>query len=137
MGAVAKWQGMGLQNPHRRFDSAPRLQILADESVCHPKCRELYGEERPASEGGPYTRKRQTEARKSRSLDCAARRAIMRRGRESRAAPPGMTSYGSRILRVCIEEAQIHPPNDAGGHGKRPFETFGGVATYLPIEDSA
>jgi len=24
----------------------------------------------------------------------------MRRGRESRAAPPGMTSYGSRILRV-------------------------------------
>jgi signal transduction protein with GAF and PtsI domain len=25
-GAVAKWQGKGLQNPHRRFDSAPRLQ---------------------------------------------------------------------------------------------------------------
>ena len=24
-GAVAKWQGKGLQNPHRRFDSAPRL----------------------------------------------------------------------------------------------------------------
>ena len=28
LGAVAKWQGMGLQNPHRRFDSASRLQIL-------------------------------------------------------------------------------------------------------------
>jgi hypothetical protein len=27
-GAVAKWQGKGLQNPHRRFDSAPRLQVL-------------------------------------------------------------------------------------------------------------
>ena len=26
-GAVAKWQGKGLQNPHRRFDSAPRLQV--------------------------------------------------------------------------------------------------------------
>jgi hypothetical protein len=26
-GAVAKWQGKGLQNPHRRFDSAPRLQF--------------------------------------------------------------------------------------------------------------
>ena len=25
---MAKWQGKGLQNPHRRFDSAPRLQIL-------------------------------------------------------------------------------------------------------------
>ena len=23
---MAKWQGKGLQNPHRRFDSAPRLQ---------------------------------------------------------------------------------------------------------------
>jgi hypothetical protein len=27
-GAVAKWQGKGVQNPHRRFDSAPRLQML-------------------------------------------------------------------------------------------------------------
>ena len=27
-GAVAKWQGKGLQNPHRRFDSAPRLQTF-------------------------------------------------------------------------------------------------------------
>ena len=26
-GAVAKRQGKGLQNPHRRFDSAPRLQL--------------------------------------------------------------------------------------------------------------
>ena len=25
---MAKWQGKGLQNPHRRFDSAPRLQVL-------------------------------------------------------------------------------------------------------------
>jgi hypothetical protein len=29
-GAVAKWQGKGLQNPHRRFDSARRLQISLD-----------------------------------------------------------------------------------------------------------
>ena len=28
LGAVAKWQGMGLQNPHRRFDSASRLQDM-------------------------------------------------------------------------------------------------------------
>jgi hypothetical protein len=26
-GAVAKWQGKGLQNLHRRFDSASRLQF--------------------------------------------------------------------------------------------------------------
>ena len=31
LGAVAKWQGMGLQNPHRRFDSASRLQIYSDK----------------------------------------------------------------------------------------------------------
>ena len=28
-GAVAKWQGKGLQNLYRRFDSAPRLQFCA------------------------------------------------------------------------------------------------------------
>jgi hypothetical protein len=27
-GANAKWQGEGLQNPHRRFDSTPRLHTL-------------------------------------------------------------------------------------------------------------
>jgi hypothetical protein len=27
-GAVAKWQGEGLQNLYRQFDPAPRLQII-------------------------------------------------------------------------------------------------------------
>ncbi len=31
-GAVAKWQGKGLQNLHRRFDSASRLQFRSSRS---------------------------------------------------------------------------------------------------------
>jgi hypothetical protein len=42
-GAVAKWQGMGLQNPHRRFDSASRLQIFCP-SWEHKRLRILFGE---------------------------------------------------------------------------------------------
>ena len=30
-GAVAKWQGKGLQNLYRRFDSAPRLQLFREK----------------------------------------------------------------------------------------------------------
>ena len=35
-----KWQGKGLQNPHRRFDSAPRLQLTLRLKILDYWCRD-------------------------------------------------------------------------------------------------
>ena len=65
------------------------------------------------------------EAEESRSLRSAARRAVNRRGGKNRAAPVGMTGFGTVCFGVAyMSELKLRPPKEERGESAcflRPF----------------
>lgn len=119
LGAVAKWQGMGLQNPHRRFDSASRLQIFAHKWQSSLSTRRFEGKS-----GSP--RKRSRGARNApRKADLRHQRGRRKRGkadpstaaRKLRGPPVGTTKLGKAPGGGAKERSSRFGPSRGGQAG--------------------
>jgi hypothetical protein len=80
--------------------------------------RGAQGKQAPALQGrlSPAPGEDNEEEEEERSLDYATRRATMRRGRESRVAPLGMTNHESRVRGHA---SRLTPPSNGGQAGGR------------------